>query len=63
MLVAIISCPICRRRFEVEKTPSAPFCSERCRLIDLGRWLKEEYAMPHEAADQEAAGEVDLVAE
>jgi len=23
--------------------PHFPFCSERCRLIDLGRWLKEEY--------------------
>jgi endogenous inhibitor of DNA gyrase (YacG/DUF329 family) len=26
-----------------------PFCSERCRLIDLGRWLNEEHALPCEA--------------
>lgn len=25
-----------------------PFCSDRCRLIDLGRWLHEEYSMPIE---------------
>ena len=24
-----------------------PFCSERCRLVDLGRWLDERYGMPH----------------
>jgi endogenous inhibitor of DNA gyrase (YacG/DUF329 family) len=26
--------------------PDYPFCSRRCRLIDLGRWLKEEYRLP-----------------
>ena len=25
-----------------------PFCSERCRLIDLGRWLNEQYGLPAE---------------
>jgi hypothetical protein len=25
---------------------AAPFCSERCRTIDLGRWLGETYALP-----------------
>ncbi len=28
-----------------------PFCSERCRLRDLGRWLNEEHALPCESAD------------
>jgi endogenous inhibitor of DNA gyrase (YacG/DUF329 family) len=28
-----------------------PFCSERCRLIDLKRWLGEEYAVPTRPAD------------
>jgi uncharacterized protein len=23
-----------------------PFCSERCKLADLGRWLREEYRVP-----------------
>jgi endogenous inhibitor of DNA gyrase (YacG/DUF329 family) len=26
----------------------APFCSERCKLIDLGRWLGDEYRVPGE---------------
>jgi uncharacterized protein len=28
-----------------------PFCSERCRLIDLKRWLGEEYSVPDRLAD------------
>jgi endogenous inhibitor of DNA gyrase (YacG/DUF329 family) len=30
-----------------------PFCSERCRLIDLGRWLDEEQGLPIEPEDRE----------
>jgi endogenous inhibitor of DNA gyrase (YacG/DUF329 family) len=30
-----------------------PFCSERCRQIDLGRWLKEEIAMPIDDPDED----------
>ncbi|MCR9297152.1 MAG: DNA gyrase inhibitor YacG, partial [bacterium] len=30
-----------------------PFCSDRCRLIDLGRWLKEEHTLPCEPQDEE----------
>lgn len=33
-----------------------PFCSERCKLIDLGRWLDEGYALPHEADPDEEDG-------
>jgi endogenous inhibitor of DNA gyrase (YacG/DUF329 family) len=33
--------------------PEFPFCSPRCRLIDLGRWLGERYALPGEA-DEDA---------
>jgi endogenous inhibitor of DNA gyrase (YacG/DUF329 family) len=29
-----------------------PFCSARCRLIDLGNWLGERYAVPGEPADE-----------
>jgi endogenous inhibitor of DNA gyrase (YacG/DUF329 family) len=31
--------------------PELPFCSRRCRLIDLGRWLGEGYRIPSEAED------------
>ncbi|HEX5472050.1 MAG TPA: DNA gyrase inhibitor YacG [Lacipirellulaceae bacterium] len=36
-------CPICNREFERETSSALPFCSERCRTIDLGRWLGESY--------------------
>ncbi|HXX31626.1 MAG TPA: DNA gyrase inhibitor YacG [Myxococcaceae bacterium] len=40
-------CPICRRPAAPRaENPSAPFCSVRCRLVDLGRWLGEEYRVP-----------------
>jgi endogenous inhibitor of DNA gyrase (YacG/DUF329 family) len=42
-------CPSCQR--PVEWTAAAtwrPFCSERCRLIDLGAWIDEKHAIPGE---------------
>ncbi|GIW70464.1 MAG: hypothetical protein KatS3mg102_0006 [Planctomycetota bacterium] len=42
-------CPSCRRAFTAElegpreQRRWVPFCSERCRLLDLSRWLDEEY--------------------
>jgi len=40
-------CPTCGNQFEPAASPALPFCSERCRTIDLGRWLKEGYSLPH----------------
>jgi endogenous inhibitor of DNA gyrase (YacG/DUF329 family) len=39
-------CPVCRGSVDLATTPTLPFCSERCRTIDLGRWLDESYSMP-----------------
>jgi endogenous inhibitor of DNA gyrase (YacG/DUF329 family) len=39
-------CPVCQREFEKESSTAVPFCSERCRTIDLGRWLGETYRLP-----------------
>jgi uncharacterized protein len=39
-------CPVCKREFDLESSPAVPFCSERCRTIDLGRWLGETYHLP-----------------
>jgi uncharacterized protein len=41
-----IKCPTCRRETEWENNPHRPFCSERCRLIDLGAWVEERYRIP-----------------
>jgi endogenous inhibitor of DNA gyrase (YacG/DUF329 family) len=46
-----VRCPICDRVMEgqsVKEWPQFPFCSPRCKTIDLGRWLNEEYGIPKE---------------
>ncbi|MGD0896736.1 MAG: DNA gyrase inhibitor YacG [Thermoguttaceae bacterium] len=45
-------CSICGRTFEPDKSPALPFCSERCRLADLGRWLDERYGLPYEREEE-----------
>ena len=40
-------CPTCNIEFSPGQTETPPFCSERCRSIDLGRWLDETYSLPH----------------
>ena len=44
-------CPVCGATFDPAKSTAAPFCNDRCRLIDLKRWLGEEYAVPHQPDD------------
>jgi uncharacterized protein len=39
----IIICPICRNKTTWEENPWRPFCSERCKLIDLGKWVIGDY--------------------
>jgi endogenous inhibitor of DNA gyrase (YacG/DUF329 family) len=39
----------CRR--QPEDARWRPFCSERCKMADLGRWLSEDYRVPDEPAD------------
>ena len=44
-------CPTCRAAVAqdpVRPSKLYPFCSERCHLVDLGRWLGEEYRIPEE---------------
>ncbi len=36
-------CPVCRHETTRKGNPFRPFCSERCKLIDLGNWLSERY--------------------
>lgn len=48
-----VICPSCQRSFLFDETATPPFCSERCQLIDLGRWLDEEIGVPTEGGNQE----------
>ena len=41
-----VACPHCRRLHAWHGNPFRPFCSERCKLIDLGAWLEEKHAIP-----------------
>jgi len=50
--MSTVRCPICERPFDSEQTQAMPFCSERCRLIDLQRWFDEGYGMPYEGEDE-----------
>jgi hypothetical protein len=43
-------CPTCRRPAAFDKNPYRPFCSERCKLIDLGKWASGTYRVPGETA-------------
>lgn len=41
-----MKCPSCGKDVDSKENPQRPFCSERCKLIDLGRWVNEEYRVP-----------------
>lgn len=43
-----IKCPLCKDFTTWEENPWRPFCSERCKLADLGKWASEEYRIPAE---------------
>ena len=48
------TCPVCESAMPAE-APAAPFCSPRCRTIDMGRWLDGRYTVsrPLNQADLE----------
>lgn len=46
-----VRCPICRGVVDWDTSRWRPFCSERCRLIDLGHWVEESYRVPGESVD------------
>ena len=39
-------CPHCGKPADWQANPHRPFCSERCKLVDLGKWVNEEYRVP-----------------
>jgi len=51
----IVRCPICGRTMagQPSEWPEHPFCSPRCRLIDLGRWLGGDYRLPAQNPSQD----------
>jgi endogenous inhibitor of DNA gyrase (YacG/DUF329 family) len=54
-----IRCPICRKELQdvPDDYPYRPFCSQRCKTIDLGNWLGEAYKVTRPiAVDDEEPG-------
>ena len=45
-------CPRCGEMSQWEDNAFRPFCSERCKLIDLGAWANDEYRLPPQDAPQ-----------
>ncbi len=39
-------CPTCNKPVQGQDNPFRPFCSERCKLVDLSKWVSEEYRVP-----------------
>ncbi|MBI3837049.1 MAG: DNA gyrase inhibitor YacG [Planctomycetia bacterium] len=44
--MSLARCPTCKRQFDPQASRAMPFCSDRCRRIDLNRWLNEEISIP-----------------
>lgn len=55
-----VRCPVCQKLFDSEQSPAMPFCSERCRLVDLGQWLDEKHGLPYEGPEEPGEPETDL---
>ena len=47
------NCPICRKPVDSTTDAEFPFCSERCRLLDLGNWAAEKYVVSEPLFDEE----------
>jgi uncharacterized protein len=51
-----VKCPICKKEV-APGSPDFPFCSERCRIIDLGNWASEKYKVSTPAPPPEPSSE------
>jgi endogenous inhibitor of DNA gyrase (YacG/DUF329 family) len=59
MTADAIKCPSCKREVLARaENPCFPFCSERCRAVDLGKWLGGEYRIAARSDDEDEDGEV-----
>ena len=47
-----VHCPVCKKSVS-RKGPDFPFCSERCRMIDLGKWASGDYVISSPVTDAE----------
>lgn len=50
-------CPTCGKQLRESNRATLPFCSPRCRQVDLNRWLSEEQRLPVGGLDEETPEE------
>ena len=57
----IVTCPTCGKRVKwTQQNTFRPFCSDRCRLIDLGAWADEQHKIPGDSLiDDVSTGEIE----
>jgi uncharacterized protein len=53
-----LRCPTCRK-IVLFSEPEFPFCSDRCRVIDLGKWASGQYVISTPVNDPESGGEAE----
>ena len=51
-MIAELKCPQCKKPVSWDDNPDRPFCSERCRLLDLGQWADESYRIAGRSQDE-----------
>lgn len=56
-----VKCPTCDKKFNYYDSEFRPFCCEKCRLIDLGQWFSESYAVPAQKLSEEELSELERV--
>jgi endogenous inhibitor of DNA gyrase (YacG/DUF329 family) len=56
----IVNCPNCGKIIVWDKSnPYRPFCSGRCKMIDLGQWASESYRIPDAETDMDTDADVE----
>lgn len=55
-MAVTVRCPICGKNVSLDD-PNSPFCSDRCRIIDLSNWATEKYVISDPAAPGEFGNE------
>jgi len=57
-----VACPTCQTKaIWSTSNPDRPFCSARCKLIDLGEWANESYTIPQQTSEEDEVFSEDLV--
>ncbi|HEV7642603.1 MAG TPA: DNA gyrase inhibitor YacG [Pyrinomonadaceae bacterium] len=46
----LVNCPNCGKQIEWSESEYRPFCSQKCKLLDLGEWIEEGYRVPDESS-------------